>query len=68
MNEERLLELVPLAALGALDGEDRAAFEAELAASPALQRELAAYQELVGRIGRAAAAPSTTGKMDRRTL
>lgn len=57
MNEERLLELVPLAALGALDGEDRAAFEAELAASPALQRELAAYQELVGRIGLAAAAP-----------
>jgi len=51
MNEERLLELVPLAALGALDGEERAAFEVALATNPALQRELASYQELVGRLG-----------------
>jgi anti-sigma-K factor RskA len=54
MNQERLLELVPLAALGALDGEERAAFEAALASSPELQRELAAYRELVGRLGLAA--------------
>ncbi len=54
MNQERLLELVPLAALGALDGEERAAFEAALAPSPELRRELAAYQELVGRLGLAA--------------
>jgi anti-sigma-K factor RskA len=51
MNEERLLELVPLAALGALDGEERAAFETALASSPDLQRELLACQELVGRLG-----------------
>jgi anti-sigma-K factor RskA len=51
MNEERLLELAPLSALGVLDGEERVAFEAQLASSPAAQRELAAYQELVGRLG-----------------
>ena len=55
MNEERLLELVPLAALGALDGEERAAFEAQLASSPPAQRELSAYQELVVRLGLATA-------------
>ena len=51
MSDERFLELVPLAALGALDGEERAAFEAAMASSPVLQRELAAYKETAGRIG-----------------
>lgn len=60
MSDDRLVELAPLAALGALDGEDRAAFESELAASPAAQRELAAFEEIAGRIGLASApvAPS----------
>ena len=49
MSDERFLELVPLAALGALDGEERAAFEAAMASSPVLQRELAAYKETAGR-------------------
>jgi len=68
MNQERLLELVPLAALGALDGEERAAFEAELARSPAVQRELAAYQELVGRLGLATAGPPPRAALRERLL
>ena len=55
MSEERFLELVPLAALGALDAEDRAALESQLGSTPALQRELEVYQELVGRLGLATA-------------
>jgi len=53
MIDERKLDLVVLAALGALDGEDRAAFEALAAKDPEIQREVAAYRELVGRIGTA---------------
>ncbi|HEY7923684.1 MAG: anti-sigma factor domain-containing protein [Burkholderiales bacterium] len=55
MIDERKLDLVVLAALGALDGEDRAAFEALAAKDPEIQREVAAYRELVGRIGTATA-------------
>jgi PAS domain-containing protein len=68
MNEERLLELVPLAALGALDGEERVAFEAQLASSPAAQRELAAHQELVGRLGLATAGPRPSAALRERLL
>jgi len=68
MNEERLLELVPLAALGALDGEERAAFEAALASSPAAQRELQAYQELVGRLGLATAPSQPSAALRERLL
>jgi anti-sigma-K factor RskA len=55
MIDERKLDLVVLAALDALDGEDRAAFEALVAKDPEIQREVAAYRELVGRLGTAAA-------------
>jgi anti-sigma-K factor RskA len=68
MNEERLLELVPLAALGALDAEERALFEAQLASSPAAQRELAAYQELVGRLGLATAPAQPSPALRERLL
>jgi hypothetical protein len=51
MSQERLLDLVPLAALGALDGEDRAFFEARLASFPVVERELAAYRDLTGLLG-----------------
>jgi len=68
MNEERLLELVPLAALGALDGEERAAFEAALASSPVAQRELLAYQELVGRLGLATAPSQPSAVLRERLL
>jgi anti-sigma-K factor RskA len=50
MNADRYLELAPLAALGALDGEDRAAFEVHLAACTACRRELDAYGGLVSRL------------------
>jgi anti-sigma-K factor RskA len=55
MNEDQLLELAPLAALGALDGEERAAFEAGVASSPRAAGEMRAFEELAGRIGLATA-------------
>jgi anti-sigma-K factor RskA len=51
MTEEALLELTPIAALGALDGEDGRAFSAESAAHPAVLRELRAFEGVVARIG-----------------
>src|SRR5262245_15350145 len=48
MNEQELLELAPLAALGALEGAERAAFEARLPRSPRLQAELVAFERIVG--------------------
>jgi anti-sigma-K factor RskA len=51
MSRERLLELAALAALEALDGEDRAFFEARGESFAAVERELAAYRELTGRLG-----------------
>ncbi|HXB55012.1 MAG TPA: anti-sigma factor [Vicinamibacteria bacterium] len=51
MTDDRLLELAPLAALGALDGEDRAYFEERLAGSEEGRRELAAFETVADRIG-----------------
>lgn len=50
MSEDRYLELAPLAALGALDGEDRAGFEGHLAACQACRKEVEAYGGLVARL------------------
>jgi anti-sigma-K factor RskA len=50
MTGDRYLELAPLAALGALDGEDRAAFDGHLAACTACRRELEAFGDLVARL------------------
>jgi hypothetical protein len=68
MNAERLLELVPLAALGALDGEECSAFEAQLASSPAARGELEAYQELVGRLGLATGPSQPAAALRERVL
>jgi len=43
---ESMLDLAPAYALGALSPEETRAFEAELANSPALRREVAEYREL----------------------
>jgi hypothetical protein len=51
MTDDRLFELAPLAALGALDGEDRAYFEERLAGSEEGRREFTAFEEVAGRIG-----------------
>src|SRR5258708_37699725 len=51
MTDDRLLELAPLAALGALDGEDRAYFEERLAGSEEGRGELAAFEAVADRIG-----------------
>jgi len=54
VSEDRYLELVPLAALGALDGEDRAAFEAHVRDCAACQAELRAHEAVAARLGTAA--------------
>jgi hypothetical protein len=51
MTTDALFELAPLAALGALDGADKTAFDAESARSAALRSELLGFESLVGRIG-----------------
>lgn len=50
MSEDRFLELAPLFALDALDGEDRAGFEAHLPGCVACRVELAAHQAVVARL------------------
>jgi anti-sigma-K factor RskA len=47
LSEKELLELAPLAALGALDGDDQAAFAAALPSQPRLQQELLAFERVV---------------------
>ena len=48
---DRFRELAPLYALGALDGEDLAAFEAHVAGCADCRAEVAAYAEVAGRVG-----------------
>jgi len=47
LTEKELFELAPLAALGALDGEDQAAFARALPSQPRLQQELLAFERVV---------------------
>jgi anti-sigma-K factor RskA len=68
VSDERPLEMAPLAALGALDGEDRSRFEGELARSPELGRELASFQELVGRLAREIAPVPPSPEVRRKVL
>jgi anti-sigma-K factor RskA len=49
--EDRFRELAPLFALGALDGEDLAAFEAHVVGCAGCRAEVSAYTEVAGRIG-----------------
>ena len=51
MTDERLLEMLPLAALGVLDGADRVYFEARLSGDERARRELLAFEQVVARIG-----------------
>lgn len=48
MTEDRWLELAPLHALGALDGEDRSGFEAHLPGCLVCSAELRAHEAIVG--------------------
>lgn len=50
MNERELLELCPIAALGALDGDERSAFLALLPRSERLQAELRAFERVASLI------------------
>jgi anti-sigma-K factor RskA len=62
VTDERLMEMAPLYALGALDGEDLAEFGRSLGGSVDLQGEVAAYEAVVGRLAlaHAAAPPART--------
>jgi len=51
MTDERLLELLPAHALGALDPEDRAYVEARLDQEAGARQELAAFEAVVARLG-----------------
>lgn len=48
MNPDRFLELVPLAALGVLDGDDRTGFDAHMPACVVCHAELAIYERVAG--------------------
>lgn len=50
MSDERFLDLAPLAALGALDGEDLGAFSGHLATSAPCRAELAVFQSVAARL------------------
>jgi anti-sigma-K factor RskA len=64
--EDRFRELVPLAALDALDGQDLLDFREHLPGCAQCQAELAAYNEVAGRIGPAAGTvPPPPGVRDR---
>ena len=66
MTDDTALDLAPLAALGALDGLDRTAFEAA-SGDPVVRRELLAFERLVGQIGlaseRVAPAPGVRARV-----
>jgi len=47
MSADRFIELAPLAALGALDGEDRAGFEQHAAGCPACRDEVASHRAVI---------------------
>jgi anti-sigma-K factor RskA len=57
--DERLMEMAPLYALGALDGDELAEFSRSLPSAPELQAEVAAFEAVVGRLAflHATAAP-----------
>jgi|CXWL01.1.fsa_nt_gi anti-sigma-K factor RskA len=44
MTDQRMLDLAPISALGALDGPDHLAFQAELARSPLLRDEVRSFE------------------------
>jgi anti-sigma-K factor RskA len=66
--EDRFRELAPLFALGALDGEDRAAFEAHLGGCARCQEELASFWEATGALAYAAAGPAPRPELRERLL
>ncbi len=51
MTDERLLELLPAHALGVLDPDDRAYLDAHLGRDAEARTQLAAFEEIVGRLG-----------------
>ena len=68
MSEDRYRELAPLAALGALDGEDRAAFEAHVRGCAGCQAELRAHESVAARLPTALGAVPPSPGVRKRVL
>ena len=68
MSDARLMEMAPLFALGALDGDELAEFARLLPGSPELQSEVAAFEAVAGRIGLAHATAAPSARLRARTL
>jgi anti-sigma-K factor RskA len=68
MSDDRYRELAPLAALGALDGEERTAFEAHVKGCADCAAELRAHEAVAARIGAAVAPVPPSPELRRRLL
>jgi hypothetical protein len=65
MSADRFIELAPLSALDALDGDDRAGFDAHVSGCAACRAELIAYQAIAARLALALApAPPRAGLLN----
>jgi anti-sigma-K factor RskA len=67
VSDERLMEMAPLFALGALDSDEWAEFASALPGSPELQAEVASFEAVVGMLALAQAAPPSS-RLRARTL
>jgi hypothetical protein len=68
VSDERLMEMAPLYALGALDGDELAEFARSLPASPGLQAEAASFEAVVGRLAFVHATGPPSARLRARTL
>jgi anti-sigma-K factor RskA len=68
MSDDRFLELAPLAALGALDGDERAGFDAHATSCAACRGERAAHEGVASRLGLALAPVPPSLAVRRRVL
>lgn len=68
MIDERLMEMAPLFALGALDGDELTEFVRSLPGSTELQSEVTSFEAVVGRIGCGLATAPPSARLRARTL
>jgi anti-sigma-K factor RskA len=68
VTDERLMEMAPLYALGALDGDELAEFGRSLDGSPGLQTEVAAFEAVIGRLAYLHVTAPSSPRLRSRTL